>query len=74
MALMGMFNFAPLTICLLVFAAETHQTQASSSSSRGGALLGRKNIAGKNSGDSLCAISITVHGYKCQEHEVRISH
>ncbi|KAK2451428.1 triacylglycerol lipase [Trifolium repens] len=59
-----MTNFAALTLCVLVLAAHNHQAQAL----RHSTLVSKKNI--ETSSNGLCASSIAVHGYKCQEYEV----
>jgi hypothetical protein len=60
-----MTNFAALTLCVLVLAAHNHQARAL----RHSTLVSKKNI--ETSSNGLCASSIAVHGYKCQEYEVR---
>ena len=61
MALLGLMSFAALTL-FLVLTTVPRQAHASS---RGN--LGR-NINPSVYG--ICASSVIVHGYKCQEHEV----
>jgi hypothetical protein len=60
-----MTNFAALTLCVLVLATHNHQARAL----RHSTLVSKKNI--ETSSNGLCASSIAVHGYKCQEYEVR---
>jgi hypothetical protein len=60
-----MTNFAALTLCVLVLAAHNHQARAL----RHSTLVSKKNI--ETSSNGLCASSIAIHGYKCQEYEVR---
>ena len=54
-----------LTLCLL-FLAVPHQAHASSRGS-----FGRKHVPVYPPVDGICASSVTVYGYKCQELEVR---
>lgn len=65
MAFPGFMNIAALTLCIFVLANCNHQVQASS-----------RAFSGKESkispGNGLCASWVTIHGYKCQELEVRI--
>ncbi|TKY46396.1 Triacylglycerol lipase 2 [Spatholobus suberectus] len=65
MALMGLSGFVALTLCFLVLASVPRQAQASS---RG--FYGIKDVAAEPPVDGLCASSVTIHGYKCQELEV----
>lgn len=57
-------NSIALTFCVIVLAVHSPQTWALD---RG--FLGNRNST--PSGEGLCASSITIHGYKCQELEVR---
>ncbi|CAK8533110.1 unnamed protein product [Lathyrus sativus] len=63
MAFLDLMNSAALTFCVMVLAVYSHQTQA----------LGR-DFLGKGKSkpvvEGLCASSIAIHGYKCQEIEV----
>ncbi|XP_061370264.1 triacylglycerol lipase 2-like [Gastrolobium bilobum] len=65
MASLGLMGLATLTLCLLVLATVPHQAHALSRGS-----FGTKNVAVEPSVDGLCASSVTIHGYKCQELEV----
>lgn len=70
MALLGSMNFAALTLCVLVLAAHNYQAQASSR-----VIFGKKNFKSfvnyNSSVNGLCATSVIIRGYKCQEFEVR---
>jgi len=65
MTSLGLMNIVTLTLCVIVLTTCNHQAQASSR-----VFSGKKND--NSSKEGLCASSITVHGYKCEEHEVRI--
>lgn len=65
MIFLGLMNIVALILCIIVLATCNHQAQASSH-----VFLGKKND--KSSVEGLCASSVTIHGYKCEEHEVRI--
>ncbi|XP_004489603.1 triacylglycerol lipase 2-like [Cicer arietinum] len=69
MALLGSMNFAALTLCVLVLAAHNYQAQASSR-----VIFGKKNFKSfvnyNSSVNGLCATSVIIRGYKCQEFEV----
>ncbi|TKY63079.1 Triacylglycerol lipase 2 [Spatholobus suberectus] len=64
MALLGLTSFAAWTL-LLVLATVPHQAHASSPGSLGRII--NPPVYG------ICASSVIVHGYKCQEHEVTTS-
>ncbi|KAI5443490.1 triacylglycerol lipase 2 [Lathyrus oleraceus] len=55
MTFLGLMNSAVLILCVIILTAYSHQAQA----------LGPDFF-----GEGLCASSITIHGYKCQEFEV----
>ena len=67
MGFLGLMNFAALTLCVLVLATHNHQAQAL-----------RHGFFPDNPVDApspppsagLCASMISIHGYKCIEHEV----
>jgi len=58
-------NIVTLTFCVIVLTTCNHQTQALSS-------VFFSNINDKSLVQGLCASSVAIHGYKCEEHEVRI--
>ncbi|XP_022740869.1 triacylglycerol lipase 2-like isoform X2 [Durio zibethinus] len=67
MAPPGLLSLA-VFLCLLVFLVEPHSAYGSSRGS-----FGRHNGAAASAVNGICATSVTIYGYKCQEHEVRAS-
>jgi len=65
MTFLGLMNIVALTLCVIVLATCNHQAQVSSH-----VFSGKKND--KYLVEGLCASSVIIHGYKCEEHEVRI--
>jgi len=65
MAFPGFMNIAAWTLCIFVLETCNHQVQASSR-----AFSGKESKISPEKG--LCASWVTIHGYKCQELEVRI--
>ncbi|PNX84760.1 triacylglycerol lipase 2-like protein, partial [Trifolium pratense] len=64
MVLLGLMQFSVLSLCFLVLTTFPYQV-----SSRG--IFGRKpNGAYPSLDDGICATSVIVHGYKCQELQV----
>ncbi|KAL4653134.1 hypothetical protein ACB092_01G280600 [Castanea dentata] len=61
----GLLNLAAWSFYVLVLAVQPHQAH---SSIRGSLGLNKGAVASPENG--LCASSVTVHGYKCEEHEV----
>lgn len=64
MALYSYLSLAALSLCVLVLVAQPHGGYGSS---RG---LTRNTAAPQGGGIGICAESVAVHGYKCQEFEV----
>ncbi|KAF3947455.1 hypothetical protein CMV_026409 [Castanea mollissima] len=61
----GLLSLAAWSFYVLVLAVQPHQAH---SSIRGSFGLNKGAVASPENG--LCASSVTVHGYKCEEHEV----
>ncbi|KAM3761191.1 hypothetical protein ACB098_01G249300 [Castanea mollissima] len=61
----GLLNLAAWSFYVLVLAVQPHQAHSSIRSSFG---LNKGGVASPENG--LCASSVTIHGYKCEEHEV----
>ncbi|KAF8399932.1 hypothetical protein HHK36_015803 [Tetracentron sinense] len=62
---MALLSLAVLSFCFLVLVVEPHRAHGSSRGSYGAADLSVPPLVG------LCASSVIVHGYKCQEFEVK---
>lgn len=70
MVLLSLMHFSAFSLCFLVLTITTipHQAQASSHGS-----FGRKQVGGYPTVDvGICASSVIVYGYKCQELQVNI--
>ncbi|XVE67712.1 hypothetical protein DITRI_Ditri09bG0010400 [Diplodiscus trichospermus] len=67
MAPLGLLSLAALCFCLLVLVLEPHGADGSSRGSFGRDINGDASSAV----NGICALSVTIHGYKCQEHEVQ---
>ncbi|KAK4544637.1 hypothetical protein RGQ29_032992 [Quercus rubra] len=65
MVVPGVLGLAAWSFYVLVLAVQPHQAH---SSIRGSFGLNKGAVASPENG--LCASSVTVHGYKCEEHEV----
>ncbi|CAJ1947624.1 unnamed protein product [Sphenostylis stenocarpa] len=65
MALKGLLGSVGLTLCFFVLELEPHQAQTLSLG-----LSVRENISSNSPIQGLCASSVILHGYKCQELEV----
>ncbi|KEH15743.1 alpha/beta hydrolase family protein [Medicago truncatula] len=63
MASLGSMNIVTLTFCVIILTTCNHQAHASSR-----VFLNKKND--KSPIQGLCASSVTIHGFKCEEHEV----
>ncbi|CAL5185655.1 unnamed protein product [Lathyrus oleraceus] len=63
MVFLNLINSVALTLCVILLAVHSHQTWA-----LGRGFLGNRKLI--PSGEGLCASSITIHGYNCQELEV----
>lgn len=61
------FHFASFTCLLVLTTTMFYEVEASS---RG--WFGRKQVGVYSSMDGICASSVIIHGYKCQELEVRV--
>ncbi|XWS30495.1 hypothetical protein CRYUN_Cryun24cG0122500 [Craigia yunnanensis] len=65
MAPPGLLSLAMLGFCLLVLEVEPNRAYGSSRGS-----FGRNNGAAASEVNGICANAVTIHGYKCREHEV----
>ena len=68
MGVPGLLGLTAWSFYVLVLAVQPHQAH---SSIRGSFGLNKGAVASPENG--LCASSVTVHGYKCEEHEVNFS-
>ncbi|XVE84141.1 hypothetical protein DITRI_Ditri16bG0145900 [Diplodiscus trichospermus] len=66
MASPDLLSFVLLSFCLLVLVVEPHRAYGSSRSS-----FGLNNGAAGSAVNGICSTSVTIHGYKCEEHEVK---
>lgn len=57
-----------LSLCVLILVVMPHRAYGS-----GRGPFGRKNGAATTADSGICATSVTIYGYKCEEHEVRAS-
>ncbi|XP_022773648.1 triacylglycerol lipase 2-like [Durio zibethinus] len=66
MAPPGLLSLAVLCFCLLVLVVEPHRAYGKSRGS-----FGRNNGAATSAVNGICATLVTIHGYKCLEHELK---
>ncbi|XP_022750479.1 triacylglycerol lipase 2-like [Durio zibethinus] len=61
-----LLSLALLSLCLLVLVVEPHRAYGSSRGS-----FGLNNGPATPAANGICATSVTIHGYKCKEYEVK---
>ncbi|XVF57823.1 hypothetical protein PTKIN_Ptkin07bG0013500 [Pterospermum kingtungense] len=64
-----LLSLASLSLCLLVLVVEPYRAYGSSRGPFG--RNGRNNGPAAPAVNGICATSVTIHGYKCEEHEVK---